>query len=360
MFKMGSPKPALVCLLGLSLSSVVWACQVPVFRYALERWQADPFQVLILSDGPLSAEVVNSDWLAPWLSPPRGLNGPQPSAGAPPTSITPTEETADRPRLGSQVVVKVVDINDSRDSRLARIWQQRTDKTRPVLAALYPAGADAAGERPAFVAPLTRKSLQATLASPVREQIAANLMAGDSAVWILLESGDKQKDQAAYAILEKQLLLDADWLELPSPAELEVEPEVLTQAKIPLRIQFSIVRLSRDDAAEAFLVESLLNSESDLQQFDDPMAFPVFGRGRVLYALVGPGIAADTIRRASAFMVGPCSCQVKNQNPGFDLLLQCDWDQAVGDTFISEPIESLPTEAEPVLLQIPPGRSPSR
>src|SRR5687767_6507702 len=30
------------------------ACNVPVFRYALEHWRADPYRVTLFHDGPLS------------------------------------------------------------------------------------------------------------------------------------------------------------------------------------------------------------------------------------------------------------------------------------------------------------------
>jgi len=36
-----------------------------------------------------------------------------------------------------------------------------------------------------------------------------------------------------------------------------------------------------------FLLKMLLASETDLAELINPMAFPVLGRGRVLYALVG-------------------------------------------------------------------------
>ena len=48
---------------------------------------------------------------------------------------------------------------------------------------------------------------------------------------------------------------------------------------------------------------------------------PVFGQGRALYALVGDGIKHETIDRAATFLIGKCSCEVREQNPGFDLLL---------------------------------------
>ena len=61
-----------------------------------------------------------------------------------------------------------------------------------------------------------------------------------------------------------------------------------------------------------------------------------------------------TIGVACKFIAGPCSCQVKNLNPGFDLLLSYNWDEAVDGSMISD---AVPDESsEPVLLTIPPGR----
>ena len=42
--------------LALMLASVVAeACQVPVFRYALERWRPDPYQLVIVHEGNLTS-----------------------------------------------------------------------------------------------------------------------------------------------------------------------------------------------------------------------------------------------------------------------------------------------------------------
>ena len=76
----------------------------------------------------------------------------------------------------------------------------------------------------------------------------------------------------------------------------------------------------------------LLNSESDLYEFDDPIAIPVFGRGRSYFALVGKGINDDNIDEACQFLAGACSCEVKSQNPGVDLLFRVNWELLVEDT----------------------------
>ena len=44
----------------LAASAIVYACSVPVFRYALERWQPDMFQALVLYKGELSEEQKKS------------------------------------------------------------------------------------------------------------------------------------------------------------------------------------------------------------------------------------------------------------------------------------------------------------
>ena len=40
-------------LAWLVFGTAVFACNVPVFRYALERWPADLYELVILNDGPL-------------------------------------------------------------------------------------------------------------------------------------------------------------------------------------------------------------------------------------------------------------------------------------------------------------------
>ncbi|MBM3889970.1 MAG: hypothetical protein FJ388_12715, partial [Verrucomicrobia bacterium] len=48
--------PAVLAALAVMLGPVVFACSVPVFRYALERWQQDDYPVTIVHRGKLTAE----------------------------------------------------------------------------------------------------------------------------------------------------------------------------------------------------------------------------------------------------------------------------------------------------------------
>ncbi|MCR9199489.1 MAG: hypothetical protein NXI04_12655 [Planctomycetaceae bacterium] len=319
-------------LLAVALSVPLLACQVPVFRYALERWNADRYQVFVIHQGDLNASQQ--------------------------AAVKALQTAADAKSAGQSPMIEVTVAGPDDKSVPAAVRSRyEAGSAKSAMFVYYPAANGVGRTQPMHECKISTDSVDMMLDSPVRKKVREKLQQGDSAVWIFVPCGRDADDKAALKRLQDQLAADEQWMELPTPEELEVAPDVLTKVKVPLQIKFSTVILKRDAPAEQFLLQSLLNSEEDLTSFDQPLAFPVFGRGRVLYALVGKGIAADTVRTASSFMAGPCSCQVKNQNPGFDLLLRADWEKALGEVLISEPIESVDTEAlAPKLLTIPPGR----
>ncbi len=307
------------------LASSVWACKVPVFRYALERWDADKYEVLVVHDGPLDDS----------------------------TGKLLDKLTASPSAKTSNIHARAISIDNLRDPKLSNFWKDRENKESPLMIVLYPRTAAEVPDRVLLVQSFTGENVDNLLQSKVRDQIAARLSSGQSAVWVFVPSGNERKDTVALQVLKDRMEFNAKHLSAPSAEELEIAPEILAKNKIPLRIEFSVISLHREDPNEALLLSSLLKSEADLDS-QQPMAFPVFGRGRVLYALVGDGIMPATIDNACQFISGPCSCQVKNQNPGFDLLINRNWESDVAGAVIST---AIPEEnLEPQLLAIPPGR----
>jgi hypothetical protein len=193
--------------------------------------------------------------------------------------------------------------------------------------------------------PLEGDDVEAILDSPVRKEIARLILEGEVAVWVLLESGDKQQDDEAAHLLEIQLEKMSETLRISLP---EIGVDQFTESD--LSVSFSMLRLSRSDPHEKILAQMLLKSEWDLKTFSKPIAFPVFGRGRALYALVGDGITETNIEMACAFLVGWCSCQVKAQNPGVDLLMSVDWDNVIGEELYSE-TKLLMESSEPATIE---------
>lgn len=327
--KFVSPRtgPALGIVLLLSTSIAV-ACNVPVFRYALERWPADVYELVVLHEGELTKDhAATLEKLKGW------------------------DRGADIP---TNFNVRTINVRDAKDALLKQLWADKGDQETPLLVSLYPRNAQEVPDRVVSVHSLTDESVGRIVESPVRKELKKRLLSGDSAVWIFVPSGDASQDATALSTLEAEVAKNQESLELPPQDEIEADEFFREETPIELRLGFSIVTLDRDDPEEAFLLEMLLGSEPDLESLNQPMAFPVIGRGRVLYALVGKGIFRDTIGMASRFVVGPCSCQVKDQNPGFDLLLSVDWDEKLGGVMASK----TPTEksAEPILIDIPSGK----
>jgi hypothetical protein len=196
--------------------------------------------------------------------------------------------------------------------------------------------------RDVWSGPLTAESVDSILGSPAREKLAKALLDGTSVVWIYLESGVKPSDDRHYELLRAELERLQGVIQLP-----EIDPidlKELSTSPEDVKLKFETLRLSRDDPQESLLVEMLLSTEPDLRDatyIQQPMAFAVFGRGRVLYSLVGEGLSAELIEEACRFLTGACQCTVKAQNPGAELLLSVDWNGLIAP--------SLPTDVDVTL-----------
>lgn len=279
----------IAALVGLILTtSGVSACPVPVYQYSLEHWATDPYPLVIHTGETLSEEAL--------------------------AAVTFLESAA----RGSEVPANL---------ELRRELAKAGSEATPRIELFYP---KATGIRvPVWSGDLSLENARAIVNSPLRDTVGKALAARTSAVWVLLESGDKGADNEAENTLRRELDRAAKTLVIPETADWGGET-----VKIDHKVNFKILRVNREDPAERVFVEMLLASEPDLKSdFEgEPMAFPIYGRGLILYALVGKGINASTIRSATEFLTGPCSCQIKAGNPGTDLLLAMDWDKEVQAT----------------------------
>ena len=156
--------------------------------------------------------------------------------------------------------------------------------------------------------PLSADAVKRISDSPIRRKIARKLLDGDAYVWLLLKCGDEKKDESAATLLEKELKKRSEF-------------------------SFSIIPISRSDTSEKFLIQMLTGLNPTLKHHaDEPIAFPMFGRARILLALVGEKITPKNIRGACDFMTGPCACEIKIMNPGVDMLMNIDWDASLSNS----------------------------
>lgn len=138
--------------------------------------------------------------------------------------------------------------------------------------------------------------------SPVREKIAGELMAGKLCVMLYLKTGEEQKDEAGWQVLQK------------------------TVETSPFKEIIAVVELNREDVDEAHFISFLLNVEEDLKRIHEPMLFGIFGKFKALEPLLAGGITGENINLMVGFLTAECSCLIKDDLPGADILFSGRWD----------------------------------
>ncbi len=283
------------------LSAPVRACSIPVFRYALEQWRPDPYEVLVFLDGELT------DQQKAWLE---RLN-----------------PTFDPTQPFPNTAVTLVNLNDEPKPEFQEIWQREEGTSLPWVLVRTPYKGN---NETIWAGPLSEHHVNKLLDSPARRELASRLIKGDSVVWILLDGQNAEENDAKERLLIQELKRLQKEVKLP---EIELEDlKDLTVDPDQLALRFSVLRINPKDEQERLLVEMLRRVEPDLRDpelVQQPMAFPIFGRARAYYPLVGKGIAKDQIEELTRFLCGACQCTVKQQNPGLDLMTSMNWDAYV-------------------------------
>lgn len=147
------------------------------------------------------------------------------------------------------------------------------------------------------------QELTGLASSPLRKKIAADLMAGNLCVLLYLETGNQEKDSKGLEAIKKTL---------------EVSPfgGIVT-----------VVQLNRNNIAEKHFISMLLNVEDDLKGINEPMLFGIFGKFKALEPLVSKGISVENIDLMLGFLTADCSCLIKEDLPGTDILFAGIWDE---------------------------------
>ena len=268
----------------------VFACTTPVFKYAMEMWAQDHYTGLVIYDGSLTPEEEKTlEKLQGAISRDVSLN----------------------------LSLQKIDIDSDRRT-LKKLLGKNIPEHLPALVLWYPMQMGYAP--PIWTGSLSGQVMEQIIQSPVRREIGDHLLRGVPVVWALIQSGDHEKDQYAIKVLEQEL----------QTAKKDILDDPLFQPHFEHIINksdlFPVVLISgKENTVENLLLATFLNFYSVPEEIGEPVVFPIFGRGRALGMLAGNEIDANTIQDVIAFLLNPCSCQIKMANPGFDLLLRSDW-----------------------------------
>lgn len=320
-----------LAVLLASVASGAGACNIPVFRYALERWKPDTCEIIVFENAQSSADA--SMIIDRW-----------------------NVRTIENGGHANAKVIRV-DIDAEKDQQRRDLWQdirQDPDATLPHVLVRTKLG------RGHFVnhwhGTLTEADRLSIFQSPARTEVRNRLLAGHSVVWLLIGSKDDQKTRRARELAEETFKTLAPKITLPEGIGL---PGSELYADVPLVLRFSLLEIDPADPNEAFLVRLLSGLRLEAFEQGEPLLIPVFGRGRALEVIPARDMSARLMEELTVFLSGACSCQVKEQNPGFDLLMDADWDGELFGDESNRPPDRSAEEGQnrnPVLVPIPQGR----
>lgn len=289
------------------VSSKANACDVPVFRYALERWPADQYRAIVVEVNPFSKTEKEALGKLRKDAQSKGLN------------------------LRLQTMKQEAFVKSEYSRKLSEKINTNT------LIIFYPKSSRIL--KPVWKGGISPKVIDRISNCPNRVKLTQLILDGSSAVFLLLESGDSKKDKAANLLLKNTLKELNSKIKLPDKviaagAKRKAEDEInQLKSSVPFKIDLTLLSIPKPIQKKGeveILRNCLLGLESDLNELqEDPMVFVIYGRGRALPPLIGKGINEKMINQIAFYITGACSCQVKTQNPGTDLLIQKDWDTAI-------------------------------
>jgi hypothetical protein len=144
--------------------------------------------------------------------------------------------------------------------------------------------------------------LKTLTSSPLRNKIYEELMGGMLCAMVYLTTDNKDKDDKGLQILKN------------------------TIGSSPFKDIIAVHELSRNSAEEAHFATLLLNVEDDLRNINEPMLFGIFGRFKALEPLLAGGISGENINYMIDYMTAECSCLIKDDLPGADILFSGNWE----------------------------------
>lgn len=144
--------------------------------------------------------------------------------------------------------------------------------------------------------------LRNLISSPVRDKIAGELKAGKLCVILYLKTDIKEKDDNGIKEIRKAI------------------------AASPFGEIIPVIELNRNNTEESHFISMLLNVEDDLRGIKEPMLFGIFGRFKALEPLLAGGITEENINLMIDFLTADCSCLIKDDLPGTDILYINKWE----------------------------------
>ncbi len=312
------------------------ACDTPVFRYALEKWAPENYRMLVFSeeerneetDAVLSVLDKNSVNIAI-----KEINLTELKNGFDAEQYkfkgVKKEYRKSKEQIKCERTLKTERYKFDRN--LEEYNKFAKNKKLPYAVLSYPKNARVSKNILWQGAP-RNDVITSINQSPARTEIAKRILSGDSAVWVVVTCEDKKKNDALCSNLESYLKKAEGTVTLAIP-----EDAKKLKLETPLKLQFSILKISSTSTKESFLINNLLKlsekqngkpltSEEWKLLLEQPVIIPIIGRGRAIQLFKANEITEKAVVDLCQYICGECSCEIKAQNPGMDMLFAIDWE----------------------------------
>jgi len=305
------------------------SCVLPVFRYALERWMADRFVVTVYYDKSLSQphqevlDQLESAVRQDDFSSPKG------------TQIDSTPQ--------ANLHIRKIDVNQRITPDDKEILSNYKDFPKPV--AVITAPGNSPKEQIVWAGELLKLPIENTLQSPIRKQVVDLLGTGTSVVWVYVKDANPVTEFFRFRRIKKMISDMEGKVSLPDISEAELPGWFDPEGGPALQIKFSTLSFSANDPQEQMFLK-MLRPDNALPSEKQPVLFAISGRGRLFFSLTKDEITELNVLGHNAFLCGSCSCTIKADNPGRDLLISAAWSKYFpgrSDTYVDPMQKELPS-----------------
>jgi len=299
--------------LTLLVSSVnIFSCSTPVFRYALERWEADDYQVAILHRGKLTKKQQNL--LTKFVNKCENYN----------SAVNLYFDDVDLEKIPTKEIEKCLHNNIPKQLPAMIVWKPN----------------EFSKEKPFLTLPFNENNIKKLLQSPVRKELCKRILNQDSVVWLFWGNLSKIENKKLLEQLKTNLSQINTELE-----KVEAEQRSLHQEaglELYYKYKFSVLEVDKNNKNEPILAK-LLQSVTPEKLKNKPIVLPIFGRGRALVVMDAKKLNKEKIKSITTYLIADCSCQVKGDKMGLDLLLSANWQTIIDQIPEEEPEEIILT-----------------
>ncbi|PCJ59199.1 MAG: hypothetical protein COA79_10890 [Planctomycetota bacterium] len=282
----------------------LFACKTPVYKYALKKWGRDVYDIVKIYDSKKSNGRLNPKMEKAVLDMVKiSSNG---------TSLT-------------NVRLWPVDINGDIKKRFGdevyKYYKNQLEYQKPPFYIIFNPK-----RKPIYCGEFSEKDIPNLMLSPAREKLI-NALATQKVVFMLIASSNAEKNEAAKKILDESI---KEGIKEELIVRKRRVKDLNDEEKKFKPLEIIYVTIDPNDDKEEWFKRQLIGISDEIKDDDEPKVFGVVGKGYVFEkCLTKETLTNKDIIDHIIFLTGPCSCTVKKDNKGMDIITGWDWGKTV-------------------------------